>query len=86
MSKLQNLTNTLNEIVKDDKDRWRVHVDDHTKSFVIYRGDEDICGGYFDHNTKRIKGVEFMDKKYQKSNMIRIKVINLIKKTFPDYK
>lgn len=76
----------LNEIIKDDRDRWRVSLDDHAKTFTVYRGSDDICGGYFDPDTKTIKDIEFMDRTYRQNNKTRIKAMNMIKKTFPDYK
>lgn len=84
--KARRVLNLLNEVVKDDKDRWRVSVDDHSKTFVVYRGSDDICGGYYDPDTKKISNIEFMDRMYQKNNMTRLKAMQMIKKTFPDYK
>lgn len=75
--------NPLNEIVKDDKDRWRVSIDDHAKSFIVYKGSEDICSGYFDPETNRLYDIKFMDSIYQKNNQTKKKATDMIKKTFP---
>jgi hypothetical protein len=86
MMKARRVLNLLNEVIKDDKDRWRVSVDDHAKTFVVYRGSDDICGGYYDPETKTLKDIEFMDRMYQKNNQTRLKVMDMIQKTFPGYK
>lgn len=77
----------LFEILKDESDdKWTVHIDDHAKSFVVYRGKDDICGGYYDPSTMTIKGMEFMSPKHQKNNKTRLKALTMIKKAFPNYK
>lgn len=78
----------LFEMLKDnsDEEKWTVHIDDHSKTFVVYRGKDDICGGYYDPEAKTLKQVEFMNPKYQKNNKTRLKALTMIKKTFPGYK
>jgi hypothetical protein len=84
--KARAVLNLIDEVVKDAKDRWRVSVDAHTRSFTVFRGSEDICAGYYDPGTKRINDLEFMDPNYRKNNKTRVKAIGMVKKTFPDYK
>jgi hypothetical protein len=78
MTKASKWIQFFNEVIKDDDDRWRVSIDDHDKSFIVYRGSDEICTGSFNPVTN----VEFTDTKYQKNNMIKTKAMEMVKKTF----
>jgi hypothetical protein len=67
-------------------DKWEIKKDKSVNAFIVYRGGEDICGGYFNPSQKTIHNVEFMNPEYQKNNKTRQKAISVISNCFMGYK